>query len=103
MPAPSPESEEKPSSVNPRTSGKSFFSMGQDDSDSDDEPDTGKDAVETSMKTKTMISMLMPLQLTGLPIHLKIPIPKKRRAKMPKMTRTISGEQPRKRQKHPKP
>ncbi|KAL3797031.1 hypothetical protein ACHAWO_006667 [Cyclotella atomus] len=46
MPAPSPESEEKPSTVNSRPSGKSFFSLGQDDSDSDDEPDTIMNQVE---------------------------------------------------------
>jgi len=44
-PAPSPETEEKTSNIRP--SGKSFFSMGQDDSDDDDdEPDTSKNQVQ---------------------------------------------------------
>eukprot|EP00804_Cyclotella_cryptica_P016090 CCRYP_004216-RC/>CCRYP_004216-RC protein AED:0.23 eAED:0.23 QI:0/0.33/0.25/1/0.33/0.25/4/186/1344 len=45
-PAPSPESEELPSTVKPRPSGKTFFSLGQDDSDSDSEPESSKHAAE---------------------------------------------------------
>ncbi|KAL7489516.1 hypothetical protein ACHAW6_015193 [Cyclotella cf. meneghiniana] len=45
-PAASPDSEEPPSTVKPRPSGKTFFSLGQDDSDSDSEPDARKQAAE---------------------------------------------------------
>eukprot|EP00970_Alexandrium_tamarense_P019523 scaffold14148_cov172-Alexandrium_tamarense.AAC.1 len=41
---PSPLSEEKVSTARPSTSGKSFFSLGQDDSDSDSDGDDGKQA-----------------------------------------------------------